>query len=421
MVSESPLFKYLVEYDNIDARVGQEVEAADLEILLSSTFGGDQLTGGVHTGDFIIFTHPDDGTQIIKEILGGRGQGRITSVSGTVVNVNNVSIYKLGDKIKLVSSTDIFKSIIVSITDNSLTLNDAIFGTFSNGDHALIEVKGSPAYITLESATGVIIPNGSEVLITRISASDDSSNNKAWSSDGVTYITTSWSLTTTSIPVNNVNWIAVGCWIEINEPLSSATWAKVTEINEARNTITVATDVTFIGSNKPTINVYWAPDSDNFIEIPQSGFNARIVDDGDPPVDPLFKAGDVFTISTDGLVLKDDSKSRKVSVSLTSKAKHGKLDFPTIKNRFISPTFAEILTRNLLDFYKWPKYHLNLPMYHLPFIDFVRINRLASFKVISGVLFPFAKDFTRRFYLRSMTIDMKKNVAGLTLVDKDAY
>ena len=388
---------------------------------MSSTFGGDQLDEGVHTGDFIIFTNPDDGTQIIREILGGRGQGRITSTTSTIVNVNSADIYKIGDNIKLISSTDRMSTTIVTITGTALTLADPISGTFSNGGDALIEVKGSPAYITIESSTGVIIPSGSEVLITRISASDDSSNSKAWSSDGVTYITSPFTGASAgiSIPVNNLDWITVGCWIEINEPTTTG-WGQVVSINEVTSSIILDRDVGFLANN-PTVNVYWAPDADDFVEIPQSGFNARIVDDGDPPVDPLFKAGDIFTISTDGLVLKDDSKSRKIAVSLSSKDKHGKLDFPSVKNRFINPSLAEVLSRNLLELYKSPHYKLVLTMYHLPLIDFIRINRLASFKVISDKLFPNASDFTRSFYLRSVTIDLKKNMSQLELIDKDAY
>jgi hypothetical protein len=391
LVSESPLFKFLVEYDNIDARVGEEVDASEREILMSSTFGGDQLPEGIHSGDFIIFTHPDDSTQIIREILGGRGQGNISSVSGGVATVKDNSYYKIGDKIRLISSTDRFYSTITSITGAALTLADTISGTFSLDDDALIEIKGSPAYITIESATGVLIPNGSEVLITRISASDDSSTNKAWSSDGVTYVLGSGPILFYNFRVNNINWIKVGCWVEVNDPTGTKTWGKVTAIDETINKLTVDRIMLFSATNSPTVNVYWSPDADDFVEIPQSGFNARIVDDGDPPVDPLFKAGDVFTISTDGLVLKDDSKSRKLAVSLSSKDKHGKLDFPSIKNRFINPALAEILSRNLLELYKSPHYHLNLPIYYLPLIDFVRINRLASFKIISNKLFPHAQ------------------------------
>lgn len=422
LVSESPLFKFLVEYDNIDARVGEEVDAGEREILMSSTFGGDQLPEGIHSGDFIIFTHPDDGTQIIKEILGGRGQRNISSIFGNVVNVDDSSIYSVGDKIRLISSTDRFYSTVDVITSpTAITLADSISGTFSDNDDALVEVKGSPAHITIESATDVLIPNGSEVIVTRISASDDSSTNKAWSSDGVTYVLGSGPILFYNFRVNNIDWIKIGCWVEVNDPTGTKTWGKVTAIDETTNKLTVDRIMLFSATNSPTVNVYWSPNADNFVEIPQSGFNARIVDDGDPPVDPLFKAGDVFTISTDGLVLKDDSKSRKLAVSLSSKNKHGKLDFPSIKNRFINPALGEILSRNLLELYKSPHYKLNLPIYYLPLIDFVRINRLASFKIISNKLFPHAQSFSRSFYLRSTTIDLKKNMSSLELIDKDAY
>jgi len=424
LVSESPLFKFLVEYDNIDARLGEEVESTETTFLLSSTFGGDQLTEGIHSGDFIIFTDPDSETQIVREILGGWGQGKITSVNGAVVTVSDSSYYNVGDNITLVSSTNRFFSVIIEVSDNQIKLTDEIVGTFSNGDDALTQIKGSPAFITIESATGATIPKGSEVIITRISASDNSSTNKSWSSDGVTYITDYYpsypNINGTIFHVNNIDWVTVGCWVELNTTQTVNSWAQVIEIDHNTNSITVDRDVYWHGTERPSINVYWSPGTDDFVEIPQSGFNAK-VDNGDGTIDPLFKAGDVFTISTDGLELKDDSKSRKIAVSLTSKDKHGKLDFPSIKNRFISPYLAEVLSRDLLELYKSPHYHLTLNIYYLPLIDFVRINRFATFKIISDKLFPNAKDFARSFYLRSFTIDSKKNIAALELIDKDAY
>lgn len=435
LVSENPLFKFLVEYENIDARVGEEVDSIQTTFLLSSTFGGDQLDEGVHSGDFIIFTHPEDGTEIIKEILGGSGGSIYVSRDGGVIRVSDASNFNVGDNITIVSSTNRFFSRIVTISGDYITMADEPFDiTFSGGDLVLSQVKGTPSHITIESATGVTIPKNSEVTIIRVSAADDSSTDKAWSSDGVTYITDYYpqypNLASTVIHVNNIDWISVGCYIEINTASTIGPWAKVIAIDKTTNAVTLDTGkigpppqvelVHWYGTETPSINVYWSPDADEFVEIPQSGFNVK-VENGDGTIDPLFKQGDIFTISTEGLVLKDDSKSRKIAVSLTSKGKHGKLDFPSIKNRFITPQLAEVLSRNLLELYKSPHYHLKLNMYYLPLIDFVRINRFATFKITSDKLFPNQKDFTRSFYLRSFSIDIKKNIAALELIDKDAY
>jgi hypothetical protein len=64
---------------------------------------------------------------------------------------------------------------------------------------------------------------------------------------------------------------------------------------------------------------------------------------------------------------------------------------------------------------------LSVPIHYLPFIDFVRVNRLATFKIISKVLFPYSGDFARKFYLRDVGISIKNNRATLNLIDRESY
>jgi hypothetical protein len=409
--TDVPLFKFLIEYDNIDVRIGQSLQTTHRSFLLTSTFGGDQLDSGVHSGDFLQITDENDSV-VIREILGGRGYANIEStVSSEIIAVQDTSFYRIGDRITLYnySNGDRFSSTITSISAGvSITLQDLPTGTYGSGNDALAPIKGSPAIITLAQQVGLIVPKNSEAVAIRVSAADGSGTWKSWSSDSITF-TTGSGIDSETVPVNNVDFITAGCWIRIGEE----EFAEVTAINVLNKEIAVDPVVTF--SEGDSIGVYWAPELDGWVEIPQSGFELKL------SYAAFFKQGDVFTISTDGLVLKDDSKSRKIAVSISSKDKHGKLDYPTIKNRFINPVLGEVLSREVLSFYKWPHYHLKLSMYYLPLVDFVRINRLASFKIISQELFPYSRDFARNFYLRSMTIDVKKNVVGLELVDKDAY
>jgi len=409
-----PLFKFLLEIDNIDARLGEEVSTSERQFLLSSTFGGDQLDSGVHTGDFILMTDPITDDVYLREIVGGQGQGNINGTStGTTVNVFDTSIYKTGDRVVLVSSTARFSSSVINIGAGTITLNTPMSSTFSNGDDCLAPILGSPSYITIDLPPISTISKGADVSILRVS-SDNAGDFKGWSSDAITFSTSPVVFLGTTLTVNNVDYIEPGCWIRIVDAVSTATLAKVTAVDKFTKTLTFDRLVASLSVGFP-IEVYWAPDLNDFVTIPQSGFEVRV------GYDAYFKAGDLFTIETDGLVLDDDERSRKLAVSISSKVKHGKLDFPTIKNRFIHPVLGEVLTRALLSFYKWPHYHLKLSIYYLPFLDFVRVNRLASFKVISDLLFPNAKDFTRTFYLRDLSIDLKKNIASLHLVDKDAY
>jgi len=412
LISKGTRFKWLLETDNIEARTGEEVSSSEIEFLLASTFGGDQVPEGVNTSDFIQFNHPTDETPIIKEILGGRGAGNIASVVGKIVTVYDVTYYNIGDKVVLrdvdTNGRERFTINKINVEESYVELSGTPIGTYIATDDLISPIRSSPSYIVINDATGVTIPSGSEVSIFKISASDSDNTRKGWSSDGITYIENSVSSSTTII-VNNIKLVAIGCYIAVG----SSEWVEVTDINKSNNKVTLASAITATAGD--VVAIQWVPTQSSFVEVPGTGFEIKISED------VYFKEGDVFTISTDGLILEDDSRSRKLAVSLASKDKHGKLDFPTIQNRFIYPSLSEILSRKLLNFYKDPHYHLQLKMYYFPYIDFVRAKRLSTFKIISSKLFPNSSGYSRGFYLRSMEINIKSHSITLNLVDRESY
>ena len=87
----------------------------------------------------------------------------------------------------------------------------------------------------------------------------------------------------------------------------------------------------------------------------------------------------------------------------------------------MSATVAEVISKNTLNFYKYPKYQVSLSLTLIPTISFARINRLASFKIISEELFPADYDYSRIFYLRSYGLNFKAGSITLQLIDKDFY
>ena len=415
LISEDVWFKWLVEYDNIEARVGEEISSDERQFLLSSTFGGDALDEGVHTGDFILFNHPDDDSPIDREILGGQGVGNVTdSTDSPVFFVTDSSIYNVNDKVTAYDPTNEARSVgvVEEIIGNVVTTNGIKNST--TYEDLIAPIKSSPSYITIEESTRANIASNSEVTIVRTSTDvGETRTRKAWSDNSLTFLTENLQIVGDDVrmTVNNTDSIEIGNKIRFEG--NDSTFI-VTSVGRLTNKVMASTDngetptAVLAGAN---VSVFWSPSMTEFTKIPGTGFEVKI------EYDAFFKPGDVFTIKTDGLILKDDSRSRKVAVSLTSKNKHGKLDFPTIKNRFINPVIGEILVRNLLDFYKEPHYHLKVPINLIPYIDFVRINRLASFKVISDLIFPNTNNYTRNFYLRSASIDIKQNKVDLLLID----
>lgn len=409
------LFKFLVTFEDVEARIVSELSSSSKVVLLGSVFGGDQVEEGIHTGDFIIFNHPDDDSVIYREIAGGYGIGNLLTTSGgtALVTVTDPSIYNVGDVVNINANVSgVYyrsKKIIDTIDGDEITFTTNFDWTITTASDILAPITSESNYISLFTSTGVTIPAGSEVTVVRLSSSDNANAQKSWSSDFVTFLTQDVTSSTT-IYINNSKYIEEGCFLGIAE----LDVVQVTEVDHNLAKVTLASSVT--ASKGDQIKVFWCPSESEFRTIPQSGFEIKF-----STGEVWFKQGDVIEITTDGLVLEEDSRSRKLAVSLTSKNRYGKLDYPTVKNRFLHSKLAEALSRELLDYYKHPRYQLELDIPLLPYINFTRGNRLATFKIISEIEFPRAKDFSRKFYLRSFSIDVKSEKMSLTLIDKDFY
>ena len=361
-VSTVPLFKWMTELEDMEARIESEVSAVDRKVLMSSTFGGDQLDEGIHTGDFIVFINPNDDTPITIEILGGDGYQNVVATpiatDSNMIYVADLSLYEIGDKVTFVDESLglTYKSSVLQkgnmLGNNFILLEDRI-PIIAADDSLIAPIRSYPEYITLRSTTEVVITSGSEVTILRVSAGDDSNNRKIWSSDGIIFVGSAGKEAPADVfEVSNTQYVSVGCYVSA-EPYG---YWEVTDVDDNSSKITVSgDDIDHALAAGTVIGVVVGLSSIDFVEIPGSGFEIKVEDP-----DVLFKAGDVLVIRTDGLVLKEDTRSRKLAVSMTSINKHGKLDFPTIKNRFINPAIAEVIVRDLLDFYKDPHYQLEL-------------------------------------------------------------
>ncbi len=130
-----PKFKYLIYDTLIHARLAEDIDASETDIILTSVFGGTDDDNGIQVNDYLVVTNPTDESEVVRRITGGAGG------AGTGIDPD----------------------------DNRITLSSAIGFALKTNDEVTIQKRF------------------------RRSSSDQTGNR--WSDDGVTYVTT----TTTGI------------------------------------------------------------------------------------------------------------------------------------------------------------------------------------------------------------------------------
>jgi len=264
--------------------------------------------------------------------------------------------------------------------------------------------------ITIDSA--ISVKKNDEFSIYRrykVSATDTST--KAWSDEGVTYITTGATLSTTHT-VNSVDDLSVGTLINIG-----GSDVRIAAINEDTKQISVSQAVTT--TTGEIVKAYFAPAAANtWYGIGNTNVQIMIATTA---VQTVFKQGDRITIDCPGLVTEADDASRQIAINNESVAKYGKNQYPNINNRFLTRKLAKQLAQKLRTLYAFPKYTFKITMPLSNYLDIKGTSNLARIDVRSQKLLPLRSGYTEPTRIVSIEHDSQKGITTLELKSDSFY
>ncbi|MFX0181949.1 MAG: hypothetical protein ACFE95_02605 [Candidatus Hodarchaeota archaeon] len=190
-----PMFKFLLYENVLEVKLTSGALSTDTTLYLSSVYGGDDATGGIHTGDYVGFESANGG-EIIRRIEGDLSSGNI------------------------------------DYDDLGITIDTSLGEAFSSGTLIKIYRKYRPS-------------------------SADADYGKLWSDEGITYVSGAHAAQTT-ITVQSVENLCKNTVIQISGTTSGIVYeVRISSINDSNNQITVSSAVTC--ADGATVKAYWAP------------------------------------------------------------------------------------------------------------------------------------------------------------------
>lgn len=237
------------------------------------------------------------------------------------------------------------------------------------------------------------------------------SSSKYWSDDGVTYVQTAAS-TSTSIVVHSVQDLSVGTVVFLQNR-----YTRITAIDKDTKTITVDTAVTV--SANDIVRAYFAPSVySTWYEIGGTNVHIKI---GSQNNKTVFKQGDRLTIDCPGMTLDSDDSSKQVAVNIQSQAKYGKQQYPNINNRFLTRKLGKQLAQYVRSDYAFPRYDFTVTVPLSTYLDIKETANMTRIDIRSQALLPYRSGYTEPCRLTAIEHDLKSAKTTLTLKADSFY
>lgn len=323
------------------------------------------------------------------------------------------------------TKTDINGNTIDYILDDAINLGDYI--TVVDPDTQTEETRRITAIadttLTIDSAFSFDIASSTIVVITHPFDLTDTS--VSWSDEGVT---------TLSADATNASTIYVTSIRDLSEYMvvscegDSPTFARISDIGDY-DTDSSGYSLTLVGNTVTAdagaiVYAYYAPSKDSsseysYFDIGSTGIKLKISPES-TSLNNEFWVGDRITITTEGLISEANEQSKQTAYNLTSMSERGRIEFPSINNRFINRTLAKHIVRKIVNDYGDPHYIITINNTLYPTLRFIGDdNNLIRVRLYSKRMFPNYSEVI--LYPRSIQHNLKQGTTTIVGRDVTAY
>lgn len=354
-------FKFTITLEVMSTYLVQNEGASETIYSVSSVYGGDNEVNGINIGDFAIVQNPTTGEDIYR---------------------------------------------------------------------AITAVSNSANTITLASTFGIALNRKDEIRILKSFRTSSGSAKAIWSDEGVAYLTATLTSGTAVATVNSVEGLSVSTMVKFKDGATYSEEFRIIAVNETDKQITLSANASSTINSAAVVLAWFSPyENASYPTMQEIGgsnvfIQFRTPSTGTAEVDytKTFKVGDRVSINCPGITLEQDTSSKQVSIDVTSISLHGRKEFPSINNKFLSRNLCRELGKYYIDLYKDPKYQIDLVCNLTPDIKLVNSSgALSRVDLFSPDAFPFSAGGIQQSTIKSITHDIMHRKTTVTLKSLEAY